>query len=77
MDRTRMNRPLAAVAAALATLAVVGCSDNDLNRTPRTTTQIAIQEIEQNTGEFAVPVEINDLPISDADTSETGRPNPI
>lgn len=70
----RTNAGLIAIAVAAL---VAGCSDNGASGVSRTTTQIAAQEIKQNTRDSAAPIELNDLPISDADTTETGRPEPI
>ena len=72
MKMLRWMVVLAAVASASA------CNDDDdVAAGPGTTTQIARAEIAQNTSETSEPIQINDLPISDADTSETGLPSGI
>lgn len=74
--------PRAAALAAGMTIAALGlsaCDDDDVAAAagPKTTTQVAAQEIADNTRDDAVPIQINDLPFSDADTDETALPGPV
>lgn len=71
-----MNRIAIAALTALGAVALVACDDNE-QRGPQTTTELAIMEIEQNTGETTTPILLNDLEIGDADTNETDAPSAI
>ncbi len=73
----RLRVPFMRLLAALGTAAIlVACHDgnDDLSRT---TSTIAAQEIAGNSSETSVPIELNDLPISDSDSSETALPVPL
>ncbi|MGQ0528612.1 MAG: hypothetical protein ACT4PG_02110 [Panacagrimonas sp.] len=73
-----MNRIGIASLTALAALALAACGgDDNQQRGPQTTTEIAMEEIDQNTSETSGPILLNDLEISDADTNETDAPSPI
>lgn len=71
-----MNRIAIAALTALGAVALVACDDNE-QRGPQTTTEIAMAEIEENTGETSAPILLNDLEISDDDTNETDAPPAI
>ena len=68
-----MNRIRIAALAACSAMVLVACDDNE-QRGPQTTTEIAIAEIEENTGETSSPILLNDLEISDDDTNDTDAP---
>lgn len=57
-------------------LALAGCND-DHGPGVRTLTSIVKSEIANNTSETAEPIVINDLLITDRDTTETGRPETL
>lgn len=59
-------------------LCLASCNDDDNgNGNARTVSGVAKSEISRNTSETSDPIQINDLPFSDADTRETGSPEPI
>ncbi|HEY1077056.1 MAG TPA: hypothetical protein VGE51_10250 [Fontimonas sp.] len=60
----------------LAAAGLIAACDSNNNR-PQTTTQIVIDEIDRNTGDDALPIVLNDLPISDDDTDESSLPMPV
>jgi len=57
---------------------VVACSDNDTRPpAPQSTSELVDQEIENSTNEVIAPLSINELDITDTDTSDTALPRPI
>ena len=58
-------------------LCLASCNDDSGNGNSRTVSGVAKSEISRNTSETSDPILINDLPFSDADTRETGSPEPI
>lgn len=58
---------------------VVACSgDNDARSpAPQSTSELVDQEIENSTNEVIAPLSINELDITDTDTSDTALPRPI
>jgi hypothetical protein len=57
-------------------LALASCND-DGDGSSRTVFRVAKKEISQNTADTSDPIQINDLPLSDADTRDTGLPRAI
>ena len=66
------------VASLAGTLLVAGCGRccRRNPETPRTVTEVVMDEIDLNTSETAEPIELNDLPVED-DRSETGEPSQV
>lgn len=73
------------VASLAGTLLMAGCGGSSGRapsppiidpETPRTVTEVVMDEIDQNTSETAEPIELNDLPVED-DRSETGEPSQV
>jgi hypothetical protein len=59
-------------------LGLASCNDSDNNNDDsRTVTSVATQEISQNTTDVDDPILINDLALSDGDTTETDLPSEI
>ncbi len=67
-------RKLATLAVAAALLAT-GCGSD--NGGAETVTRIVAKEIAQNTGDSTVPIQLNDLPVSDQDTRDDTDPAPL
>lgn len=64
----------------LSTAALIGaCSDNDDKQTPapQSTSELVDQEIANSTNEVIAPLSINELDITDTDTSDTALPRAI
>lgn len=66
------------VASLAGALLMAGCggSSGRNPETPRTVTEVVMDEIDLNTSETAEPIELNDLPVED-DRSETGEPSQV
>lgn len=61
-----------------AALLLAGCPREDDGHTPaRTVTQIASTQIASRTTDAGLPLELNALRISDADTDEVSLPAPV
>lgn len=56
-------------------LGLASCDDD--NGGPRTVSSVAKSQISRNTDETSDPILIDDLPLSDRDTRETGVPESI
>ena len=69
--KTKRLIPLAVLAA----LAASGCGNDGGGAA--TVTQQAAREIAVNTADDAFPIEINDLPLSNADSKDTTEPKPV
>lgn len=62
----------------LGVVSIAACRDDDAAMgDARSTFEVARQEIEQNTSDQAVPIQINDLPFRDDDGDPTATPQPI
>ena len=58
-------------------LGLASCNDDDGDGHNRTIYRVAKKEISQNTVETSEAIQINDLPLSDADSGDTRLPNAI
>lgn len=60
-----------------APLLLAACRGNDSASGPQTVTQLAADVIATSTADDATPLDLNTLPISDADTDEISLPQPV
>ena len=56
---------------------LTACNDDDDKQESRTVTSVARNEIAQSTTDTAVPIQLNDLMLSESDTTDTGQPGEI